>query len=229
MASRGAGDLLHLFLYAPEEGSGFNIPVPGRASLQKQIFLVSTTIPGIGTRFEGGRYGPFSGELARAEDDAVSGGTVERRGTGGRGEMLLTGAGMAAGKDRWDGLGETDRIIVTNIKDLMNDMSYIESISSIYTSYTEMAGSAEDLELYKEHRVAAAVSLFIRKKISVSRGSEIAGMYQGDFTDMLYENKIYAFARKGHFQRCIREFREAGGRLARAVEEIGRYECPKAC
>ncbi|MDA7943881.1 MAG: hypothetical protein MPJ06_07770 [Nitrosopumilus sp.] len=141
--------------------------------------------------------------------------------------MLLTEAGMAVGKDLWDGLGKTDRFILTNIKDLMNDMSYIESISSIYTSYPRMAENAADLGLYKKYRVVAAVSLFIRRKISVSRGSEIADMYQGDFTDMLYENRIYAFARREYFQRCIREFRETGGRLARAVEENGRYECPR--
>ena len=65
MAS-GARDLLHVFLYSPAGDSGVNVPVPGGAFLQKQIFLVSPSIPEIGVRFEGGRDGPFSGELAAA-------------------------------------------------------------------------------------------------------------------------------------------------------------------
>ena len=223
-----AKELMLMFLYAPVGDSGSNVPVPNRSHLHKQLFHAAVDIPGIGTRFEGGRYGPFSGDLAAAEDEAVSEGTVKSSADG-RGEIRLTEAGIKVAEELWSRRKEIAGIILPSIKEHMNDMSYIELVSTTYTSHPEIAENAEDLELYKKYRVEAAISLFIRRKITVSRGSEIAGMYQGDFTDMLYENKIYAFARKGHFQRCIREFREAGGRLARAVEEIGRYECPKAC
>ena len=108
----------------------------------------------------------------------------------------------------------------------MNEMSYIELVSSIYTSHPEMAENAGDLELYKKYRAEAAVSLVIRRKITVARGSEIAGMPQADFTDMLYENKIYVFApEEEDVLKCIQEFKDKKCDLANTIENINRYEC----
>ena len=151
-----AKELLQMFLYAPVEDSGFNVPVPGRSHLHKQLFHAAMDIPGIGTRFEGGRYGPFSKDLAAAEDEAVSEGTVESSADG-LGGMRLTGAGMKVAEELWSRPKEIAGIILPAIKELMNDMSYIELVSSTYASHPEIAENAEDLELYKKYRVEAAV------------------------------------------------------------------------
>ncbi|MDA7943879.1 MAG: UPF0175 family protein [Nitrosopumilus sp.] len=223
-APSNAKELLQMFLYAPVEGSGFNVPVPNRSHLHKQIFRASRRIPG--TRFEGGRHGPFSKELAAAEDEAVSEGTVERNSSDGLGEMSLTEAGIKAAEELWSRPKEKATTVLCAIKELMNDMSYIELVSSIYTSDPEMAQNAGDQELYKKYRVEAAVSLVIKRKITVARGSEIAGMPQADFTDMLYENKIYVFApEEEDVLKCIQEFKGRKGELASTIKDINRLAC----
>ncbi|MDA7953144.1 MAG: UPF0175 family protein [Nitrosopumilus sp.] len=222
-APGSARELLLMFLHAPVGDSGSNVPVPNRSHLHKQLFRASRRIPGI--RFEGGRYGPFSGELAAAEDEAVSEGTVKSSADG-RGEIRLTEAGIKAAEELWSRPKEKAKIVLYAIKELMNDMSYIELVSSIYTSHPEMAENAGDLELYKKYRVEAAISLVIRRKITVARGSEIAGMAQADFTDMLYENKIYVFApEEDDVLKCIQEFKDKKGEMARTIEDINRYVC----
>ena len=216
-------ELLQMFLYAPVEGSGFNVPVPNRSHLHKQLFRASRRIPG--TRFKGGRYGPFSKDLAAAEDGAVLEGTVKSSDNG-RGEIRLTEAGIKVAKGLWSRPKEIAGIILPAIKEHMNDMSYIELVSSIYASHPEMAKNAEDLELYKKYRVEAAVSLFIKRKISSERGSEIAGMHISDFTDMLYKNDIYALAtEEDKILKCIQEFKGKKGELARTIENINRLVC----
>ena len=223
-APSNAKELLQMFLYAPVEGSGPNVPVPNRSHLHKQLFRASRRIPG--TRFEGGRHGPFSKELAAAEDEAVSEGTVERSSADGLGEMRLTEAGIKVAEELWSRPKEIAGIILPAIKEHMNDMSYIELVSSIYASHPEMAENAEDLELYKKYRVEAAVSLFIKRKISTERGSEIAGMHIADFTDMLYKNDIYALAtEEDDILKCIQEFKDKKCDLANTIENINRYEC----
>ena len=225
-APSNAKELLQMFLYTPVEGSEPNVPVPNRSHLHKQLFHAAIDVPGIGTRFEGGRHGPFSKELAAAEDGAVSEGTVERSGADGLGEMRLTEAGIKVAEELWSRPKEIAGIILPAIKEHMNDMSYIELVSSIYASHPEIAKNAEDLELYKKYRVEAAVSLVIKRKITVARGSEIAGMPQADFTDMLYENKIYVFApEEEDVLKCIQEFKDKKCDLANTIENINRYEC----
>ena len=225
-APSNAREMLLMFLHIPVEGTGYNVPVPNRSHLHKQLFHAAIDVPGIGTRFEGGRHGPFSKELAAAEDEAVSEGTVERSSADGLGEMRLTEAGIKVAEELWSRPKEIAGIILPAIKEHMNDMSYIELVSSTYASHPEIAENAEDLELYKKYRVEAAVSLIIRRKITVSRGSEISDMYHGDLMDMLYENKIYVFApEEEDVLKSIQEFKDRKSEMARTIEDINKLVC----
>lgn len=181
--------------------------------------------PEIGIGFEGG-HGPFSWELACAEEDAVSGGTARRTGTG---SILLTAERLEAAGPLWDRMDRVTRDDVVDAKGLMNDMSYMELVSSIYSMYPEMAEGTRDREMYEKYRAEAAVSLVMKRKTSVGRSAEIAGMAQSDFIDLLYRNRITVFASSGEdVLESIRRFKAKKSKLVDTIESINRYVCVSA-
>ena len=180
-----ARGLLYMVLYAPA-GAGFNAPVPGRASLHMQVFLLGEDGIDKSPEFEKGEIGPFSRELDALLDAGILAKEVIREG-----DMIrLAGEGAATARVFWDQATDREREYVLETKGIINDMEYWEMISYVYSSFPEYAGGTDAYEEYMERRVDSACSLFQKKKVSLEKASEIAGMRMWDFEEVLCRSGI---------------------------------------
>ncbi|MDA7952543.1 MAG: UPF0175 family protein [Nitrosopumilus sp.] len=180
-----ARGLLYMVLYAPV-GGGFNTPVPGKTSLHKQVFLLGEDGIERSPKFEKDKFGPFSRELA----DLLDAGILAKEIVHGEGVIKLTEKGVETAKVFWDQATDREREYVLETKEIINDMEYWEMISYIYSSFPEYAAGADAYGEYTERRVDSACSLFQKKKVSLERASEIAGMRRWDFEEILYKRGI---------------------------------------
>ncbi|MDA7958983.1 MAG: hypothetical protein MPI95_07880 [Nitrosopumilus sp.] len=194
MPSMGSGDAeacrrhMYMLLYAPVDGSKFNVPVPGTEHLHKQLFVLSKELPGGAIGFENCPTGPYSPRLSCVKDCCIEVDSTIRMLDGGR--LQLTDKGLNAARVVWDSEPDLIREHVIGIKEFMNDMEYREMMFYIYSTFPETMEGSSLLGDYERNRVDVACSLFVKEKATLSLAASVAGMRSDDLADILHDRGV---------------------------------------
>jgi len=168
-------DKLYLLLLHANGGEA----VPGDLWIQKELFLLAKNLPKLeeALEFEAYLRGPFSETVEGIHDKLEIYGLVHRTRRG----VSLTSKGEKLVNDFYADVPDHIPALVEDIKDFANDLSKDELLVYVYYSYPEMTkNSMEKAELEPE-RERVARELYDRGKVSLEKGSELAGMSMSEF------------------------------------------------
>jgi hypothetical protein len=153
-------------------------PITGRVWFQKELFLASKNLPRLEseTEFEGSLMGPYS-ENADAELDQLRiEGLIECDG-----KIKLTAKGQEVA-DRLKQKASKETIeLLSDMKSFINDLSEDEMLAFVYFSYPDMTIESIKLEEIQTKRVDLAMRLYRKRKTSICKSAQIAGLSQEDF------------------------------------------------
>jgi predicted HTH domain antitoxin len=166
-------------------------PITGRVWFQKELFLVSKNLPRLETEvdFEGSLMGPYS-ENADAELDQLRiEGLIECNG-----KIKLTAKGQeVANKVKQKARKETLELL-SDMKSFINDLSEDEMLAFVYFSYPDMTIESIKLDEIRAKRVNIAMLLYRKRKTSIGKSAQIAGLSQEDFIRIARARGIAVFA-----------------------------------
>nr|MDO8079348.1 UPF0175 family protein [Candidatus Freyarchaeota archaeon] len=148
-------------------------PIKGKLWLQKEMFLISHNLPDLEEEcdYEEDLLGPFSENLDAEFEQLEKVGILEYENN----KIILTKLGKEiAPKIEVD---EKCKEMIEEIKSLLNDMTEDELLAFIYFSYPEMAGESVKFDKkIKPRRKELALSLYKKRKISLGKTAQIAGI-----------------------------------------------------
>jgi uncharacterized protein YwgA len=166
-------------------------PITGKLWFQKELFLVSQNITRLEdeTEFEGDLMGPYS-EIADADLEQLKiEGLVDMNG-----KIGLTAKGQeVANRLKLKTSKETAEII-SEMKAFLNDLSQDELLGFIYFSYPNMTLESIKFDRIKAKRGEIAISLYRKKKVSLGKAAQIAGLSQEDFIKKAQANRVTVFS-----------------------------------
>ena len=200
----GSEAYLYLLMYAPGNAVDCNESIPGAAWLQKEMRLLMTTVPGLELEFTGGRLGAYCRDLDDMRTRGVELGYITQLGRESD-PFWLSERGLGVGRRLWDGADEDTKREVSDLKRLVNDMSYDEMVAFSCSVFPDAANS-EIMGQFDRTRMDAAVSLFRKGKISLERAAHVAGLPRGELVPILEGRGIPAYAaRSGGMLAHVRE------------------------
>lgn len=131
----------------------------------------------------------LSSTLKAIIDKGIASGMILQEGSDG--SLRLTHDGLRVAHDLWTQTPPSERSRVSSAKEFFNDMTYgeLRAYAGADLDADPDAGACFDQE-----RVDAAVSLFQRLKVSVSRAVTISGLSEGDFFKELKARDIPPYA-----------------------------------
>jgi hypothetical protein len=88
---------------------------------------------------------------------------------------------------------ETEEII-SEMKAFLNDLSQDELLGFIYFSYPDMALESIKFDRIKAKRGEIAISLYRKKKVSLGKAAQIAGLSQEVFIKKAQANRVAVFS-----------------------------------
>ena len=179
-------DLL-LLVAQPDNGA-----VRGNLWLQKEVFLVSRSVPDLaaGANFEPSLMGPFSDAVEWNADQLVRSGFLKRIGA----TYELTSEGRAVA-EILEADAPAERIkLLSDTKKLLNDLSTDELLAFVYFLYPGMTEESEKLEGLLPKRKEIAVRLFQRGKVSSEVGAKVAGTDQSEFLRLLRSRGVPVYS-----------------------------------
>ncbi|NIP62206.1 MAG: hypothetical protein GWN01_16195 [Nitrosopumilaceae archaeon] len=183
---------LYLILFAPGYTKKFNEPIRGNTWLQKQVHVLSKTIKNLGYEFDEHNFGAFSAPLGIVQIQNKSSGLIEQPPEDG--PIRLTEKGLNAAKKIWQKTSFNERNVISQIKEFFNDMNYWELISFSYSTFPETTLKSEIRTDFQKHRINAAINLFKRKKLSLSKAIKVAGISEEEFVKLLKKRGISPYS-----------------------------------
>src|SRR3989442_8190663 len=90
----------------------------------------------------------------------------------------------------WLSADEKERKVVTYVKTLLNDLSYLELLGLVYMEYPDSATKSEMLEAVASKRLEIAIQLFRKAKVSLKKAASIAKLPLQKFSRILKERGI---------------------------------------
>ena len=147
-------------------------PIKGRLWLQKIMFLIERNVEEIKDVFDGYYIGPFSEEVEIALDQFINSGYVMIRN---RNKIYLTKRGREIAESLLSNVSEEKMNIINDMKLFINDLSRIELIAFIYSSFPDWIEESDILEEFNKTRYMASISLLKKNKVSLEKASEISG------------------------------------------------------
>ena len=166
-------------------------PIRGKTWYQKELFLVAENIPRLieETDFEEDLLGPYS-ELADNELEQLrTEGIVEKR------RLELTPFGRKLAKLLESKASKNLLQLISEIKSFLNNLTYDELLGFIYYSHPKMRTESIEFKRIEKIRQPIAVSLYGKRKVSLGKAAEIAGLSQEEFMDILRERSIPVFSK----------------------------------
>ena len=160
---------LYLILRAPGNKSE---PVTGSAWLH-DIFRV---LSDAGTDRDLASGFMLSPTLKAIMDEGIASGMMLQE--GGDGPLRLSRDGLRVARDLWTRTPQSERLRVSSAKEFFNDMTYGELCAH---ARADSDADPDAGARFDQERVDAAVSMFRRLKVSVSRAVTISGLSEGDF------------------------------------------------
>jgi predicted HTH domain antitoxin len=165
-------------------------PVRGKLWFQKELFLIAQNISKLAEEadFESDFIGPYS-EIADEELEQL-----QREGIVSKEKVELTPLGReVANRLRGQVPSEIDTLI-SEMKRFLNNLTKEELLGFIYYSYPKMRIESVEFAEIDKNRVQIAVSLFGKRKVSLGKAAQIAGMSQAEFISELKATGIEVFA-----------------------------------
>jgi len=172
-------------------GANNNQPITGKVWFQKELFLVSRNILRLEeeTEFEGSLMGPFS-ENANAELEQLRNEELAEL----NGKIKLTPKGQEVYERLKQKASKETQEIVSDMKELINDLSEDEMLAFVYFSFPEMTVESITFDKIKEERIRLAISLYRKRRVSLGKAALIAGLSQEDFIVKAQANGITVFS-----------------------------------
>jgi len=175
--------------YAPNKKGEFGSAVRGNLWLQKEMYLLSNDVEELrNLRFDEHRLGPYSSTVESIQIQHLHSETIRQHLR--EGPIRLTSKGMKLVENIWKKSSESNKKVVTRIKQLLNDMTKWELISFIYSSFPTTTKNSDVVEDFHKERKDAAAKLFKRNKVSLERSANIAGISLDEFVLFLKAKKI---------------------------------------
>lgn len=165
-------------------------PVRGKLWYQKELFLIAQNIRKLAEEadFESDFIGPYS-EIADEELDQL-----KREGIVSKEKVELTPLGRDVA-NRLQGQTPPQILeLISEMKRFLNNLTKEELLGFIYYSYPKMRIESVEFAEIDKNRVQIAISLFGKRKVSLGKAAQIAGMSQADFISELKAIGIRVFA-----------------------------------
>ena len=177
-----------MLLYAPDSTERFTQPIRGKTWYQKQMFLLSKLVKELEEESEYNAHimGSYSEIVEEVADQFYISGYTEKVGE----SIKLSFDGRKLAEGVWKKANDADRRYVTNVKMLLNDLSYYELLGLIYTQYPESAVNSEKQKEVDMRRLDIAISLLKKDKVSLETASKIANMKTDDLLKTLRKKGI---------------------------------------
>lgn len=173
---------LYLILHAPGNKSE---PVTGSAWLHEISRVLSART---GRDLASGFMHPIS-TLQAIIDEGIASDMILQKGRDG--PLRLTRDGLRVAHDLWTRTPPSERLRVSSAKEFFNDMTYGELRAY---AHADLDADPDAGACFDQERVDAAVSLFRRLKVSVSRAVTISGLSEDDFFKELKARDIPPYA-----------------------------------
>jgi len=157
-------------------------PINGKVFLQKIIFVLDRNIEEIKARFDGYYIGPYSEDLEIALEQFTSSGYII---IGKHNKIFLSEKGLNLAQEVISRISKERLDIISDIKKFFNDLTQHELIAIIYSTFPEYAEKSDIKKEYASYKMDAAISLYKKGKISLSKAAEIAGMKIEDFITLI--------------------------------------------
>ncbi|MBI3860246.1 MAG: UPF0175 family protein [Thaumarchaeota archaeon] len=172
-----------MLLYAPDARGKLAQPLPGRTWCQKELFVVSKHVPELGESADYAPYimGSYSEVVEEIQDQFFISGFTEM--VDGAIKLSLEGRKMA--EATWISADARERQVVSNVKTLLNDLSYLELLGLVYTEYPDSAIKSEMVAAVDSRRLEIAINLFRKGKVSLVKAATIASLSTQEFSGIL--------------------------------------------
>ena len=170
-------------------GANLFEPIRGKLWYQKELFLVAENISSLeeDTDFEEDLLGPYS-EIADDELEQLRiEGIVEKR------RLRLTPFGRKLAKLFESKASKNLLQLISDIKSFLNNLTQDELLGFIYFSYPKMKTESVEFKRIEENRQSIAIGLYQKRKVSLGKAAEIAGLSQEEFMEKLREKSIPVF------------------------------------
>lgn len=159
-------------------------PIKGKTWFQKEVFLMAKNIPELedDTSFEADFYGPYSENAEEELEDLKLEGMVSSDKTE---KIRITEEGIKLVKRLEKETSKDRLILIEEIKEFLNDLSLDELLVFIYYTYEDMTTESYIKEKLEKIRVEIAKRLFLKKKVSLEKASELAGLPKSHFSKLV--------------------------------------------
>jgi uncharacterized protein YwgA len=159
--------------------------LPGETAFQKLLFVLSWIIPEVKNELDYGPdfFGPFSENAREQLNELVQEGLLYVKNR----EIGITPAGLSLAKKAEAQTSAEDKNKIIETKLFLNDLSNDELLTVIYVTYPEYTTESLVLEKALKRRKSVALNLYLRGKVTESRGAEIAGLSLEDFLRLVKE------------------------------------------
>ncbi|MGD6853133.1 MAG: UPF0175 family protein [Candidatus Bathyarchaeia archaeon] len=171
-------------------GANCSEPLRGKLWFQKELFLLAQNLPELEeeTDFEADFIGPYS-EVADEELDHLRiEGIVDRT------KEKLTPLGEKIKKQVEQNFPVELKDFINEIKTFLNDLTRDELLGFIYYTYPKMRVESVEFERISRIRKEIALCLFKKNKVSLGKASQIAGVIQEDFINLLHLKGIKVYS-----------------------------------
>jgi uncharacterized protein YwgA len=169
--------------------SNSNEPINGKLWYQKELFLVSKNNKKLEeeANFEPYFWGAHSELVDTEMDELIQLGVVKKIGS----KYLLTDIGRDIAHTVLKKTSKSEKELIEDVKDFLNSLTKDELLLFIYVSYPNMCEDAVELKNLLPKRKEIAIRMYRKRKISVGKASEIAGVSVSEMIKELQERKIY--------------------------------------
>lgn len=181
----------YLLLYSPGSKGVLNEPVRGNTWLQKEMFLLAKNLRNLHPEFDEHHFGAFSPVLDILTKQNTLSDLVSQ--SNNKGHLSLTPKGVEFASKLWNSASKYEKEIVIEIKSFLNDLDLWELISFSYSTFPETVERSDIIEKFQQTRVESAISLFMKKKISLEKAASISGKTIQDFMRLLKKRNIPIF------------------------------------
>lgn len=155
--------------------SNDNEPIKGRLWFQKEIFLIINNLESLKqyADYEADYMGPYSESLEEELIQLELEGILETNNY----RISLTDIGEEISKILGRKIRQKEILdMISNFKELLNDLSEDELLAFIYTSFPELSVESTKYEKLKPKLRKIAIRLYKKGKISIGKASEISGL-----------------------------------------------------
>lgn len=152
------------------------------------MHVISKLLQDVNYEFDEYNFGAFSPSLETIQIQNEVSGIIDQ--PYGDGPLQLSPKGERIARKLWNESSDKERKLFSQVKDFLNEMRYWEVIAYSYSTYPETVLHSEIKPEFIRTRLIAAINLFKRHKISLSKAASIAGMSTEEFEKILLKRQI---------------------------------------